>query len=128
MLGKISRIPGPIGCLLLIVLLPVALLAFLVVAVLNTFGIRPWARPRAHQGPPEDEPALASLVQKMALDESFRRDEVAEAAVVAPSGATAEELLDRAVSRGWIEERGELYAVTDKGREAATAAARLHGI
>jgi len=137
-----TRIPAPVGCLLLLVLLPLVLIGGLLFVVLSLFrgllspggssrvrgaegaaspGRTPIGAPRT----PADlgrEVALCSLVRGLALDDSFTREEALMTPVIAPPGAPTpptEELLADAERRGWITGSGGELRVTSSGQTAA---------
>ena len=120
-----TRIPGPVGCLLRILLLPLLVLAAVFIAVFAR-GSVDHTRETLRRRPttPEDvarEVALCSLVRGLALDERFSREEALGTAVLAPAGAVppTSELLDDAVGRGWVAEDGHGCWVTREGRREA---------
>lgn len=64
--------------------------------------------------------AAAMLARAMAIDESFTRDEALQAGVAAGAGMSPADILDEAIRRGWIAERGDgRLHVTDRGRAEA---------
>ncbi|MCE9637929.1 MAG: hypothetical protein K8T90_19690 [Planctomycetes bacterium] len=123
---------GPVGCLIMLLCLPFALLAFLILIVVALWKGRQFKK--AIQGQLDAERATsdavpcALYVQTFAADPSFSREEATQAAVPADAGKTATELLDDALRRGWIAERGGMLAVTDKGREQIASVLRARGL
>jgi hypothetical protein len=119
----VGRLPGPIGCLVLLVLLPVLLVLGLVVglvmltASLLTGGRRRAAAPPSSPEAAAREEALRRLVRAMALDATFTADDARQAGTLVAGGATVDDLLADGLARRWIEVRGERLAVTRRGRE-----------
>jgi len=134
-----TRIPAPVGCLLLLVLLPLVLIGGLLFVVLSLFrglfspggssrvggssgGTSPGRTPIGGGRAPADlgrEVALCSLVRGLALDDSFTREQALMTPVIAPPGAPTpptEELLADAERRGWITGPDEELRVTSSGR------------
>src|SRR5262245_21067587 len=117
----VARLPGPVGCLLALVLFPIALLAGLVLLVVS---LLPFPRRRARTWTPAPSPrdasrdaALRRLVQAMAMDSSFTAEDARQAGTLAAGGATVDELLADARERRWIEvAEGGRFAVTERGR------------
>ena len=124
----VRTLSGPLGCLALLVLLPIALLTLLFVSFTGLGSARRGARSGSAGAPrqprtqeeADQEVALCSLVQAMALDEVFSREDAQTAGVMTTAGRTLNEMLDEAIRRGWIETRGEQLAVTGRGRREAT--------
>lgn len=123
---------GPLGCLVMLLCLPFAILALLVLV-----GVALWKGRQIRktiQGQLDAERTTADAVpcalyvRTFADDPSFTRDEAVQAAVPAESGKTAAELLADAMRRGWIAERGGRLAVTDEGRERTEAILRTRGL
>src|SRR5207249_1163925 len=116
-----TRLPGPLGCLLMLVVCPIGLL---VGAVMFVAALLP-ARRRAvgtvsaaGRAPDAREAALLRFIEVMALDETFTLEEARQSGTLATSGATVDELLAMARERGWVEARpGERLTVTARGRE-----------
>jgi hypothetical protein len=114
---------GPVGCLFSILCLPFALLALaamFAVALWKTWRLRRdlLRVMAAAEDAAEAEPVLR-LVRAMAIDESFTREEAAQAGVAASAGRSPADLLDEAVRRGWVETRPDgRMAVTERGRAA----------
>lgn len=125
---------GPVGCLLVLLLLPLVLVAFLLLLLFapkRTVVIggaprpgpgpmprgRPTALPVGGSYPPAEE-ALRELVRGLALDESFTREEALATPIriTAADSPGVAELLDEGLRRGWIEQDGERLRVTDDGR------------
>lgn len=123
---------GPLGCLVMLLCLPFALLAFLVLIVVALWKGRQIRSAIQGQMDAErtatDAVPCALYVQTFAADDSFSREEAKQAAVPAAAGKTASDLLDEALRRGWIAERGGALAVTDKGREQIEAVLRPRGL
>ncbi len=127
-----SRIPAPVGCLLVLVLLPIVLVFLLVVVVMSLFRGRSssqksttWPMPRAQT---DHETALCMLVRALALDESFSLDDARQAGTLATAGVTVDDLLRDARRRDWVEVRGDRFAVTPRGREEAEGRLRALGL
>ncbi len=118
------RIPGPVGCLALLVTLPLAALAFLVSAIASRLlgGVR-----TAPAGSLPTDGATALLVTKMALDDDFDRADAEMAGVPLDGGASVEALLLRALELRWMERKGARYGVTSRGRAQAPEVARRAG-
>ena len=130
----VQRLPWPVGVLLVLVLLPVALLFLGAVAVSALFGSVGRAR-RSFDAPPRDparETALCSLVRGLALDPTFTRDEALATPVIAGAGVgggpAADDLLREAIERGWVEARGDRFTVTAEGRRGADEFLRRQGL
>lgn len=127
------RVPVGLGCLVALVALPLALLAGLV-AVLRAV-LHP-APPRAPTAPVSDgdgsssgtETALCEFVRKMSLDDEFDEDDARTAGLPLDSATSVEGLLSDGLSRGWIERRGDGFAVTDAGRTRAAEHLRRRGL
>lgn len=128
------RIPAPVGCLLVVVLLPLVLIGGLIFLLLSLLrGPRSIVRsgasgnaPAAPRSPAEAarEIALCSLVRTLAMDARFTREEALATAVIAPPGAAApstEDLLRIAQERGWVTGTDDALSVTPTGRTAAEA-------
>ena len=117
-----TRVPGPVGCLLLVLLSPLLLIGLVVglfVLRRKTHALRRAfeQQPRT----PEDiarEVALCSLVRGLALEPRFSRDDaLATPVMTGDRGAPpTSELLDEAVRRGWIRGSDQALHVTDTGR------------
>ncbi len=140
--GVRRKILGPFGCLFallactcLIVLLPFVLILLLwkgrrlrEVWRMQSAAERtaPAASPPAGGGiggafgDAADARASAMFVRAMSIDETFTRDDARQAGVAAGARRTSDEVLDDAVRRGWVEERGGgRFAVTSRGRDEA---------
>jgi hypothetical protein len=122
---------GPLGCLVALLCLPFALIALVVM-----FGVALWKGRKLRQAiqgqmaaerTTGDGLPVAHYVRMFAADPSFSRDEATQAAVPASAGKTAQELLDEAMRRGWIEVTGDRLVVTDRGREQAETLLRARG-
>ena len=128
----VRRLPWPVAVLLLIVLFPVALLFLGAVAASALFGSSGRSRGRFDAAPrdPSREIALCSLVRGLALDATFTREEALATPVIAGAGggAAADDLLREAIARGWVEARGDRFAVTPEGRRRAAEFLRLKGL
>jgi hypothetical protein len=128
-----ARVRGPLGCLFLLLCLPFALLALLLL-----LGYTLWkgrrlrrgmqsrvagARDAVHAAP------VALFVRTFAGDASFTREEAVQAAVPAAGGRSAAELLAEAERIGWIEDAGDgRLAVTDAGRRETDELLRRQGL
>jgi hypothetical protein len=115
-----GRVPGPLGCLLAIVLCPIGIVLALVMSILWLFGVgRGRLGGSVRRSTPEQrarEQATRRLVEAMALDETFTAEEARQAGVPLAGGATVDDLLADALERRWIEVRGDRLAVTKRGR------------
>ena len=60
------------------------------------------------------------IVAKLALDDTFTREDAQTAGVPLDESRSVDDLLQEGVSRGWIERHGERYAVTAAGRALST--------
>ncbi len=128
--------PAGLGCLVALVAMPLALLA----GVLAGLGalLSPRRRGAAPQGPAFGPTgrrpvgartaslgatgiALCSLVEKMSLDDEFGLEDAQTAGIPVDTDASIEALLVDAVERGWIDRRGDRFAVTPRGRSEAGA-------
>lgn len=122
--GVRRQAPGPLGCLLMLLCFPFAVVGLLVLAAVTAWRTRKLrkqfaaaARAAAEHGAAEP---LVAFVRAMAIDPEFTRDEALQAGVAASAGRSAAELLDEALVRGWVEDRGDgRYAVTAAGRARA---------
>ncbi len=120
--ARASRVPGPIGCLILLVACPVGVVLAIValLASLWPFGRRRERvapSPFAPAGDSGRDAAVRRLVRAMALDETFTLDEARQAGTLASGGATVDELLEDARARRWVETRPDgRLAVTERGR------------
>lgn len=130
---------GPVGCLLVLLLLPLVLVAFLLlllfaprrtVVIGGATGRGPAPSPGGHSMPlpgdvtlPATETALRSLVRGLALDEQFTREEALATPVQFTGAASPSvaDLLEEAERRGWIEPIGEHLRVTETGRHDCCA-------
>jgi len=130
-------VPAGLGCLVALVAMPLALLA----GVLAGLGalLSPRRRGAAPQGPAFGSTgrrsvgaraagglgatgiALCSLVEKMSLDAEFGLEDAQTAGIPVDTDASIEALLVDAVERGWIDRRGDRFAVTPRGRNEAGA-------
>jgi hypothetical protein len=122
-----ARLPGPLSCLVALLLFPIGLAIGLVMIVASLFRASAPAPVRraepAGAAPGAREQALARLVRVLSMDETFTADDARQAGTLAAGGATVDDLLEDAVRLGWIERRGERLAVTPAGRRAADAIA-----
>jgi len=117
----VSRGPGPLGCLLALVLCPIGIVVGLVALIwaLLPFGKRRVAstfRAASPESAARDE-ALRRFVRAMALDDTFSLDDARQAGTLVQGGATVDDLVAEGLDRGWIERRGERLGVTRRGRE-----------
>jgi hypothetical protein len=125
-------VPAGLGCLVAIVALPLAILGALF-AVLRAL-VRPPAR-GAHTGPrpvptgaAAADTALCEFVRKMSLDESFDLTDARTAGLPPDRGVTVEGLIRDGLARGWLEQRGDRYAVTPRGRSDSETVLRQRGL
>lgn len=72
--------------------------------------------------------ALCEFVRKMSLDDSFDVEDARMAGLPVDGGVTVEGLLSEGLARGWLERRGERYAVTARGRAESEALLRRRGL
>lgn len=113
-----GRGPGPLGCLLAIVLCPIGIVIGVVTLVVSLF--LPRRRVAFAPSSPAEaarEEALRRLVRAFASDESFTADEARQAGTLVAGGATVDDLLADGIRRRWIEVRGDRLAVTQRGRD-----------
>lgn len=126
------RVSGPIGCLLLLLCLPFALLALLGFLIAAWFKVRRLRRRiEEHLGAQRDAADAAPtalFVRLFAADASFSREEAEQTAVPAGARKTAADLLEDALGRGWVEETGDGLRVTDAGRAAVDALLTARGL
>jgi hypothetical protein len=120
-----TRVPGPIGCLLLVVLSPLLLIGLLIGAFVLRRKTRELRRnfARTPRTPEElsREVALCSLVRGLTLDAHFSREQALSTPVMTgDAGAPPTvELLDEALRRGWLTGDAERMSVTAEGRAEA---------
>ncbi len=123
--------PAGVGCLVALIALPIALFAAFV-ALLRTL-LRPGRRIPAARGVPPRPGAgrspgadvdLLDFVRKMALDDAFDVEDAHSAGLPVGRDVTVEGLIQGGLARGFIERRGDVYAVTSLGRAAAAG----HGL
>jgi hypothetical protein len=126
------RVSGPIGCLVLLLCLPFALLAllgFLVAAFWKARRLRRQIEDHlGAQRDAADAAPTALFVRLFAADASFTREEAEQTAVPAGAGKPPAALLDDALRRGWVEEAGDGLRVTDAGRAAVDALLTSRGL
>lgn len=120
-----TRVPGPIGCLLLVLLSPFVLIGLLIGAFVlrrKTTELRE-ALERRPSTPEEmsREIALCSLTRALALDDHFSREEALATPVMTGAGGAPPmpDLLDEALRRGWLGGHAERMHVTAEGRAEA---------
>lgn len=65
------------------------------------------------------ETVLCEFVEKMSLDDEFAVEDAQTAGLPLSATVTVEGLIEQALARGWLERRGERYAVTARGRTEA---------
>lgn len=126
--------PAGLGCVLALVTVPIALVAGMLTGLFalllpgsrgratafsSSGSPRPFARRPASSAAALSTTgfALCSLVEKMSLDTDFSLEDAQTAGIPIEAEVTIESLLQDAVARGWVERRGERYAVTPRGRD-----------
>lgn len=133
------RVPAGVGCLVALLAVPLAIFAAMV-AMLRALlhrgpsqatwrragdaGARPSGFGRRTIGGSAADTVLCEFVEKMSLDEEFAVEDAQTAGLPLSATVTVEGLIEQALARGWVERRGERYAVTSRGRSEARH--RLH--
>lgn len=126
------RLPGPLGCLAALVLLPVAAVSALGMLLFMSRSARKVARQAPAPRTPEEaerEIALCSLVRNLSLDGVVTREEALSQTIIGTArGDPVSDLLAEAVRRGWVEEADGNVRATRSGAERAAERLRRAGL